>query len=144
MTLFAAIKTLISPPPPDPKRFAVASAPFNWNGEAVTKGEKKTGAILVNQQTNTYEFGRLSVDIDPRLTDLDIKGLRDRNLDPTNPAYAKAKEYFSKMPFCSKEDLAANSGGILPDGTPFEGIKPNTAKDVLGAFRAFLVDKPTF
>ena len=144
MGFFSEIRAILNPPPPDPKRFAVASAPFNWNGEAVTKGGKTTGAILVNQQTNTYEFGHLSVDIDPNLTDLDRKGLQNRKLDPTNPAYAKAKAYFAKMPFCSKEDLAANSGGILPDGTPFEGIKPNTAKDVLGAFRAFLVDKPTF
>jgi hypothetical protein len=125
---------------PDPMRFASLSVPPpNWFGELERKVDKSTGAILVNKDTNTYEFGRTRVEIPEHLTDLDIKGLQNRKLDPTNPAYAKAKAYFSKMPFCTKEDLAANSSG--PD---HEGIKPNTAKDVLGAFRAFLVDKPTF
>lgn len=139
ISFLTTIRSLINPPPADPKRFAPTVAPFNWNGDAVAKPGKGSGAILVNRETNTYEFGRHDVQIDPNLTDLDIKGLQKRGLDPTNPAYAKAKEYFAKMPFCTKDELAANSSG---DG--FEGIKPNTAKDVLGAFRAFLVDKPTF
>lgn len=126
--------------PPDPKRFAVHSVPPpNWFGELEHKVDRTSGAILVNKDTNTYEFGRTRVDIPEHLTDLDIEGLRKRGLDPENPAYAACKRYFSKMPFCTKEDLAANSGG--PDHEP---IKANTAKDVLGAFRAFLVDKPTF
>lgn len=125
---------------PDPMRFAELSQPApNWFGELERKADKSTGAILVNKDTNTYEFGRTRVEIPEHLTPLDIQGLQNRKLDPTNPAYAAAKAYFAKMPFCTKEDLAANSSG--PD---FEGIKPNTAKDVLGAFRAFLVDKPSF
>lgn len=126
--------------PPDPMRFAEHSTPPpNWFGELERKKDKSTGAILVNADTNTYEFGRTKVEIPEHLTSLDIQGLKNRGLDPTNPAYAACKAYFSKMPFCTKDDLAANSSG--PD---FEGIKANTAKDVLGAFRAFLVDKPSF
>ena len=126
--------------PPDPMRFAGHSQPApNWFGELERKVDKSTGAILVNASTNTYEFGRTKVEIPEHLTALDIQGLKNRGLDPANPAYAKCKAYFSKMPFCTKEDLAANSSG--PD---HEGIKANTAKDVLGAFRAFLVDKPSF
>jgi len=126
--------------PADPMRFAVHSQPPpNWFGELERKADRTTGAILVNEQTNTYEFGRTKVEIPEHLTSLDIQGLKNRGLDPSNPAYAACKAYFSKMPFCTKDDLAANSGGA-----DFEGIKPNTAKDVLGAFRAFLVDKPSF
>ena len=126
--------------PLDPMRFAEYSAPPpNWFGELERKIDRSTGAILVNADTNTYEFGRTKVEIPEHLTALDIQGLKNRGLDPTNPAYAACKAYFAKMPFCTKDDLAANSGG--PD---FEGIKANTAKDVLGAFRAFLVDKPSF
>lgn len=127
--------------PQDPLRFSAAiTAPPNWFGEleALPKKERD-GAILVNRETNTYEFGRVGVEIDPNLTALDIEGLRKKKLDPNNPAYAKCKLYFSKMPFCNKEDLAANSGGETHDP-----IKPHTAKDVLAVFRAFLVDKPTF
>lgn len=125
---------------PRPDRYAHLSVvPPNWNGELERKADKSSGAILVNAATQTFEFGRTRIDIPEHLTSLDIQGLRNRGLDPENPAYAKCKAYFSKMPFCTKEDLAANSSG--PD---HEGIKPNTAKDVLGAFRAFLVDKPSF
>lgn len=125
---------------PDPMRFASESVPPpNWFGELERKKDRSTGAILVNEETNTFEFGRTRVDIPEHLTALDIQGLINRKLDPNNPAYAKCKAYFSKMPFCTKDELSANSSG---DG--FDGIKPNTAKDVLGAFRAFLVDKPSF
>lgn len=125
---------------PDPMRFAGHSRPApNWFGELERVNDRSTGAILVNASTNTYEFGRTKVEIPEHLTALDIQGLKNRGLDPNNPAYAACKAYFSKMPFCTKEDLAANSSG--PD---HEGIKANTAKDVLGAFRAFLVDKPSF
>lgn len=131
--------------PQDPMRFAVHSVPPpNWFGELERKQDRTSGAILVNKDTQTFEFGRTKVNIPEHLTALDIKGLQSRGLDPNNPAYTACKAYFSKMPFCVKEELAANSSGKLPDGTPFEGIKANTAKDVLGAFRAFLVDKPSF
>lgn len=126
--------------PQDPMRFAGHSnPPQNWFGELERKQDRTSGAILVNKDTQTFEFGRTKIDIPEHLTDLDIKGLQNRGLDPTNPAYAACKAYFSKMPYCNKDELAANSGG------PYhEGIKANTAKDVLGAFRAFLVDKPSF
>jgi len=125
---------------PDPMRFAVHSVPPpNWFGELERIKDRTTGAILVNPTTQTFEFGRTKVEIPEHLTDLDKQGLKNRGLDPANPAYTKCKAYFSKMPFCTKEDLAANSSG--PD---HEGIKANTAKDVLGAFRQFLVDKPSF
>lgn len=125
---------------PDPLRFAHMSTPApNWNGELVGVRKQASGPVLVNKETVTFEFGRTDVHIDPFLTALDIQELRKRKLDPDNPAYATAKSYFAKMPFCNKEDLAANSGGPT-----HEAIKPNTAKDALGAFRAFLVDKPTF
>lgn len=138
MNLLSALKSAFATP--DPMRFAHLSEPApNWFGELERKADKSTGAILVNAATNTYEFGRTKIDIPEHLTPLDIQGLKNRGLDPANPAYAACKAYFAKMPFCTKEELAANSSG--PD---FEGIKANTAKDVLGAFRAFLVDKPTF
>lgn len=136
--ILTTLKTAFAPP--DPMRFAGHSIPPpNWNGELERKADRTTGAKLVNEKTNTYEFGRIGIDIPETLTDLDKQGLKNRGLDPNNPAYAACKRYFAKMPFCTKDDLAANSSG--PD---HEGIKPHTAKDVLGAFRAYLVDKPSF
>ena len=123
---------------PDPKRYAVESAPHNWNGTVEHTG-KKSGAVLVNANTNTFEFGRTNIEIPEQLTDLDKKGLQARGLDPENPAYAACKKYFAKMPFCNKQDLAANSSG-----DDFQGITPNTAKNVLAAFREYLIDKPSF
>ncbi len=130
--------------PPDPMRFAVhSSPPPNWFGELERKVDRTTsGPVLVNQQTNTYEFDRARVDVLPDLTDLDKKGLRARGLNPDGdfkPAYEAAKRYFSKQPFCKKEALAANS---VTDEHP--GFTIHTAKDVLAAFNAFLVDKPSF
>lgn len=126
---------------PDPMRFSGESMPPpNWFGELEKAPVKdRSGAILVNPATNTYEFGRLTVDIPEHLTAKDCEELRKRGLNPDNPAYAACKRYFSKMPYCTKVELAANS-----DGPDFEGITQHTAKDVLAAFRAFLVDKPTF
>lgn len=127
--------------PPDPKRFAHLSVrPWNWNGEYEAKEEKKSGAILVDEIRNAWEFGRYaSVEIPDYLTDLDKQGLKKFNLAPDNPAYSNCKKYFSNNPFCTKKELAANSGDEYS-----EGIMPETAAKVLAAFRAFLVDKPTF
>jgi len=127
--------------PPDPMRFAGESTPPpNWFGELEKVPEQRRDrAILVNEATNTFEFGQPRIDIPEHLTAKDCEELRKRGLNPDNPAYAACKRYFSKMPYCSKADLAANS-----EGQDFEGITQHTAKDVLAAFRAFLVDKPTF
>lgn len=139
MSLFSDIRAALFPPPPDPKRFAPKSPPFNWHGDQVRVSAPKSGPVLVNPVTQTFEFGRTLPEIAEYLTDLDRAGLRKRNLNPDNPAYAAAKAYFSKMPFCGPEDLATNSAGI-----DHEGISAGTAKDVLAAFREFLEGKPTF
>ena len=138
MIALSNLLNLFTGPTPDPKRYAAQSAPHNWNG-TVNVDAKRSGAVLVNQETNTFEFGRTNVEIPEHLTDLDKKGLQARGLDPENPAYAACKKYFAKMPFCNKQDLAANSSG-----DDFQGITPNTAKNVLAAFREYLIDKPTF
>lgn len=141
MNLISAIKSAFAPP--DPMRFAHLSEPApNWFGELERRPDKSTGAILVNAKTNTYEFGRTKIDIPEHLTPLDIQGLRNRGLAPDgdfSESYAACKVYFSKMPFCTKYDMAANlkAGG-------FKELSPETIKDVLAAFRAFLVDKPSF
>jgi hypothetical protein len=146
MNLFSSIRTLISPPPPDPKRFAVSAAPWNWNGEYEAKDDgKKGGAILVNEHTKTFEFGQYSgIEIPECLTDLDRQELRRVGLAPDEPYYAKCKAYFAKNPHCKKKDLAANSGGDAELGEYWDKISIHTAQKVLAAFRAFLVDKPTF
>ena len=138
MTSLSNLLNFFTGPPPDPKRYAAQSAPHNWNGKVEDTG-KRSGAVLVNERTNTFEFGHTNVNISEELTDLDIKGLKSRGLDPGNPAYAACKKYFSKMPFCNKQDLAANSSG-----DDFQGITAHTAKNVLAAFREYLIDKPTF
>ena len=138
MGALSSFLNLLTGPPPDPKRYAAQSAPYNWNG-TVNVDTRRGGAKLVNEKTNTFEFGLSSVEIPEDLTDLDKKGLQARGLDPENPAYAACKKYFAKMPFCNKQDLAANSSG-----DDFQGITPNTAKNVLAAFREYLIDKPTF
>lgn len=129
---------------PDPMRFAGMSTPApNWHGELVTQQTKYTsGPVLVNESTRTFEFDKARVDVSEELTDLDIKGLQARGLNPFGefaPAYAAAKRYFAKQPFCKKEELAANSATNL-----HPGFTANTAKDVLAAFNAFLAGKPTF
>ena len=136
LPIFIELKAAFAPP--DPKRFAVAAPPPNWFGGGKVD-VKRSGPVLVNERTQTFEFGRTSVEIPEHLTELDKQELRKRGLDPEQPYYAACKAYFSKRPFCNKEELAANSGG--DDWPP---ITPNTAKNVLAAFRAFLVDKPTF
>jgi hypothetical protein len=123
---------------PDPKRFALSAPPPNWNGVKADTG-KRSGAVLVNERTNTFEFGRTNVDIPEHLTELDKAALSKRGLDPGNPAYTACKAYFAKMPMCDRKDLAANSGG-----EDFPGITAHTAKNVLAAFREYLIDKPTF
>jgi hypothetical protein len=145
MNLLTAIKSIFKPPTQDPKRFAVAAAPHNWNGDAVAKQTTKGGPILVDQHRQVFEFGLYSnIDIPEHLTELDKQELRRHKLAPEKPYYAKAKAYFSKNPNCTKEDLAANSGSTPDDPEYFEQISINTADKVRQAFRAFLVDKPTF
>jgi len=59
------------------------------------------------------------------LTDRDVHELEKRNLDPYNPAYAAAKEMFSRNPQTTKGEIHA----AIPV------IAKETAKDVLAAFR---------
>jgi hypothetical protein len=127
---------------PDPKRFAALSKPApNWFGELEGKAPQKqrTGPTLVDEVRSVWEFDRTIPDIPAHLTAVDIEALKSYGLDPNNPAYSKCKAYFSKQPYCTKADLAANSGG-----DDHEGIKAHTAKDVLAAFRKSVVGKPSF
>lgn len=137
--IYAAVRSEFAPQ--DPKRFAHLSVPpWNWNGEFEAKTETRGGAILVDEVRSVWEFGQYAnVKIEPYLTALDIQELRARNLNPDNPAYTKCKEYFSKNPFCNESDMAPMSGG-----DDFKGLAVNTCEKVLAAFRAYLVDKPTF
>lgn len=131
---------------PDPLRFAhLSTYPANWNGELEGKQGRRGGAILVDDVRSVWEFGEYAnVKIEPYLTALDIQELRARNLNPDNPAYSKCKEYFSKNPFCNESDMAPMSGGDESKGEYFKGLAVNTCEKVLAAFRAYLVDKPTF
>jgi hypothetical protein len=143
LSIFQSIRNEIKAAfePADPKRFStVGATPWNWNGEFEKRDDRKGGPILTNRETQTFEFGQTGlIEIPEYLTELDVQELRKRNLDPNNPAYAICKAYFSKMRFCTKTELAANSGDDYN-----EGIMPETAAKVLAAFRAYLVDKPTF
>lgn len=129
---------------PDPMRFAECSTPPpNWFGELEGKRDtRKSGPILVNEETNTFEFDRTIADIPTHLTELDKAGLRARGLNPDgpfNPAYEAAKIYFSKQPFCSRKDLAANS-----KTNDHDGFTAETAKHVRDAFKSSLIAKPSF
>lgn len=130
--------------PLDPLRFAGHSQPPpNWFGELEGKKIKSTsGPVLVNEETNTFEFDRTISNVPAYLTDLDKAGLRSRGLNPDGPfkpAYEAAKAYFSKQTGCSKADLAANSKTYDHDGFTAE-----TAKHVRDAFKAALILKATF
>jgi len=92
MTALSNLLNFFAGPPPDPKRYAAQSAPHNWNG-TVNVDTRRGGAKLVNEKTNTFEFGLSSVEIPEHLTDLDKKGLQARGLDPENPAYAACKAF---------------------------------------------------
>lgn len=131
MNPLSFIKSIFSPPAPDPRRFANAIEYVpNFHGELI--GRKK--GSNVNDRVRVDEAGHVEfmdgadayagLEITSSLTERDIHGLRGKNLDPNNPNYAKAKVYFAKYPACSKEDLAKASG--VGDGT---------AKDVLAVFR---------
>lgn len=130
MSLFALISNLLNPPAQDPKRFANA-VPYvpNFKGELV--GMKRKGTV--NDRVQVEEDGTVTffdqtgfsgMNITGNLTKRDTEGLKKKNLDPTNPAYQKAKTYFAAHPSCDKKDLA-NAAGI--------GVE--TAKDVIAIFR---------
>lgn len=140
--IYAAIKSEFAPP--DPLRFAGHSQPPpNWFGELEGKKTKSTsGPVLVNEETNTFEFDRTIPNVPSYLTNLDKAGLRARGLNPDGafkPAYEAAKAYFSKQTGCSKADLAASSKTYEHDGFTAE-----TAKHVRDAFKAALILKATF
>ena len=146
--IFSEIKEAIASAfaEPDPLRFAhLSTYPANWNGELEGKQSRKGGAILVDEVRSVWEFGEYAnVKIEDYLTAIDIQELRARKLNPDNPAYSKCKQYFSKNPFCTESDMAAVSAGDQSKGEYFAGVSPNTCEKVLAAFRAYLVDKPTF
>jgi len=129
---------------PDPKRFAQHSTPPpNWFGELEGKKQKTTsGPVLVNEETNTFEFDRTISNVPAYLTALDKEGLRARGLNPDGPfkpAYEAAKAYFSKQTGCSKTELAANS-----KTSDHDGFTAETAKHVRDAFKSSLIVKPSF
>ena len=130
--------------PQDPMRFAVHSVPPpNWFGELQGKKAKTTsGPVLVNEETNTFEFDRSITNVPAYLTALDKEGLRARGLNPDGafkPAYEAAKAYFSKQTGCSKTELAANS-----KTSDHDGFTAETAKHVRDAFKASITVKPSF
>lgn len=127
---------------PDPMRFAGMSQPApNWFGELEGKAKQKqtSGPTLVDEVRSVWEFDRTIPDVPAHLTERDVEALKSYGLDPNNPAYAKCKAYFSKQPYCTKSEMAANSGG-----EDHEPLKAHTCKDVLAAFRKSVVGKPSF
>lgn len=124
---------------PDPKRFAVDSAPPNWFGELSIAPPAKRRNLsdrvrLENPETMTFVFPDLNpydgLEIPQEITDKDRLALKAYRLNPDNPVYHNAKRYFAANPACSKTDLANSSAsfGIAP-------MSAETAKDVLAAFR---------
>lgn len=130
--------------PQNPMRFADQSTPPpNWFGELEGKKPKTTsGPVLVNEETNTFEFDRSITNVPAYLTALDKEGLRSRGLNPDGPfkpAYEAAKAYFAKQTGCSKTELAANS-----KTSDHDGFTAETAKHVRDAFKASITVKPSF
>lgn len=130
MSLFSDIKAVFSHSAPDPKRFsnAVQYVP-NFHGELI--GVKSKGGIWDKVQID--EIGNVTfldqsafsgIEIPSTLTPKDLAWLKKKNLDVTNPAYQKAKAYFSEHPACDKHDLAAAAK-----------IGTETAKDVIAGFK---------
>jgi len=131
MSLFseisAAFRELTAPP--DPKRFAPSDVPIGWI-EIQKPREKPTGSTIYELDDSGTRFGFTDKPFDgekpaSKLTDRDIHELEKRNLDAYNPAYAAAKEIFSRNPQITKGDVHA----AIP------AIAKETAKDVLAAFR---------
>lgn len=130
MNLLSIIKQALNPPKPDPKRFESA-IPYVPNFHGELEGLKRRGSaadrVRVSDGGNVEFLDNdafAGIEIPAHLTADDVLELRKKRLDPQNPAYAKAKAYFSKNPACSKEQMAAESG---------MGIE--TAKDVVAGFR---------
>ncbi len=125
---------------PDPMRFAdksEAAPPPGWFGEIKQrKGKPGSGAVCVDEATNTFEFTDMSafsgVEISAELTAKEIAALKARGYAPeTNAAYGYANRRFSqRQGVCSKEDLAQHSKP--PGGS---ALSPGTCKDLLAIFR---------
>lgn len=139
MKLFAAITAAFREitAPPDPKRFAPAGVPTGWH-EVKKPAKKYSGSTIYALDNSGTRFGftdkpfEASERPETALTDLDIHELEKRNLDAYNPAYAAAKEQFSRNPKMTKGDLHA----AIPS------IAKETAKDVLAAFRKAAIPSP--
>lgn len=134
MTLFSAIRAVIAEltAPPDPARFAPDIVPEGWH-VVVKKATPIRNPTTIYQTDETgRRFGFTDKPFEgdqireTTLTDRDIHELQRRNLDAYNPAYAAAKEAFSRNPATTKGELH----NLLPT------IAKETAKDVLAAFRA--------
>lgn len=130
LRIFHEIRALLAPQQPDPKRFANA-IPYvaNFHGELVgAKNKGNIGDKVQIQKDGTVTFFDQSafsgIDIPPTLTPKDLAWLKKKNLDVTNPAYQKAKAYFSQHPACDKHDLASAAK-----------IGTETAKDVIAGFK---------
>lgn len=128
--MIRALIALLTPVPQDPKRFsgAVKYAP-NFHGElaGIKKSQNVNDRVKIDADGHVEFFDNdpfSGIDIPGNLTNQDVNGLRGKNLDPSNPKYAKAKAYFAQKPMCDKGDLAAASG-----------IGEGTAKDVIAVFR---------
>jgi hypothetical protein len=131
MGFFEDIKRAFAPP--DPARFAAYAPKIeNWHGELEGSRKKRRTlnerVVLVNEVTHEFEFPDVSpyegVEIPGYLTSQDVEWLKGKNLDPKNPNYTKAKQFFAKNPGCSKGEMAKASG-----------IAEETAKDVVAGFR---------
>jgi hypothetical protein len=114
----------------DPKRFANAFeyAP-GFHGELEGAKDPKSiyEKVLIDNNRNVIFTDKdpfAGIEISASLSEKDIMWLRKKNLDPTNPAYSKAKAYWAKNPACDKKDLAEAAN-----------IGKETAKDVISGFR---------
>ena len=118
---------------PDPRRFAPQTVPVGWNPPPEVKAKKRdgNGVYLIDDATKTFGFAdkpfeTVLQNLPEAITEADAAELRQRGLDPYNPAYAAAKAIFARNPDVSKKELAQQIPVVAKE----------TFKDVLAAFRA--------
>lgn len=128
-----ALKSILFPPEPDPKRFAPESAPKNWHRapeKTYTPPESGSTVWCPDERKRVFYFTDrpFAEEVNPELTPRDMQELARRKLNPSNPLYSAAKRMFSENPNCTRGDLAFH----IP------GASSETWKVVLAAFRASL------